>query len=92
MIDVLILIISLISAATLYIVISRRINALEQKLTEHDINDQKTGQVIVKLLDQLNVLTDSHNHIVDVVNSQHKKQEQFKWKSHEPFINPNGEA
>jgi uncharacterized protein HemX len=92
MADALILIVSLLLGAVLYIVMRQRVDNLERQLNEHEINDKRTGHIIVQLLEQLNTLTAAHNEVADALNNQTNKQEEFEWDLHMPFKNPKGEA
>jgi hypothetical protein len=90
--DIILVIGVLLIGYALYILISNKLKALEQKITVLESDSKLHRDAIIKMNNHINELTNSHNHIADILNTQHDSEPEMVWGDYSPFNTPKGEA
>jgi hypothetical protein len=92
MIDLIIVIITLSLGAILYIVLRNRVDKVEEALIKQEVVNEQLRNNLTRMADHMNVLTNAHNEIADVLNAHKPKQDEMIWDDYTPWKTPKGEA
>jgi hypothetical protein len=92
MIDLILVITTLSLGAILYVVLRNRVDKVEEALIKQEAVNAQLREGLIKMAEHMNVLTNAHNEVADVLNAPKPKQEEMPWDDYTPWKTPKGEA